>query len=281
MVMLKVSPWKGILRFGKQGKLSRRFVGPFKIIERIGKQAYRLELPEELSGIHDVFHVGYLRKCLGKYDETVPLTEVKIGERLRYIEKPEEILNETAAGVPPAAAAVGRSPSPASLLFPGDPDPASIASPQHCCNRLCFRQRCNRRVTLTPPSRHHRVTAIASPPCNRRRVTTLTPPSISVVSRRCVTAVPSSSPQRSGALPFIFSPDSASATYRRLFSPDSTSAATCSRRILRLLCPTGVCSRRILRLLCPTDVGFSPEFCICRLSIVLFHELTSSLGCVW
>lgn len=94
MVMLKVSPWKGIIRFGKQGKLSPRFVGPFKITERIGKQAYRLELPEELSGIHDVFHVGYLRKCLGKYDETVPLTEVKIDERLRYIEEPEEILNE-------------------------------------------------------------------------------------------------------------------------------------------------------------------------------------------
>jgi hypothetical protein len=94
MVMLKVSPWKGILRFGKQGKLSPRFVGPFKIIERIGKQAYRLELPEELSGIHNVFHVGYLRKCLGKYDETVPLAEVKIDERLRYIEEPEEILNE-------------------------------------------------------------------------------------------------------------------------------------------------------------------------------------------
>ncbi|KAJ9537587.1 hypothetical protein OSB04_030320 [Centaurea solstitialis] len=94
MVMLKVSPWKGILRFGKQGKLSPRFVGPFKIMERIGKQAYRLELPEELSGIHDVFHVGYLRKCLGKYDETVPLAEVKIDERLRYIEEPEEILNE-------------------------------------------------------------------------------------------------------------------------------------------------------------------------------------------
>ncbi|KAJ9547427.1 hypothetical protein OSB04_019970 [Centaurea solstitialis] len=76
------------------GKLSPRFVGPFKITERIGKQAYRLELPEELSSIHDVFHVGYLRKCLGKYDETVLLTEVKIDERLRYIEKPEEILNE-------------------------------------------------------------------------------------------------------------------------------------------------------------------------------------------
>jgi hypothetical protein len=93
-VMLKVSPWKGIMRFGKKGKLSPRFVGPFKILERIGKQAYRLELPEELAGIHDVFHVSYLRKCLSIYDETVPLTEVKLDEKLRYVEEPEEILNE-------------------------------------------------------------------------------------------------------------------------------------------------------------------------------------------
>ncbi|XP_024963865.1 uncharacterized protein LOC112504145 [Cynara cardunculus var. scolymus] len=78
MVMLKVSPWKG----------------PFKIIERVGKQAYRLELPEELNGIHNVFHVGYLRKCLGKHEEMVPLTEVKLDEKLRYVEEPETILNE-------------------------------------------------------------------------------------------------------------------------------------------------------------------------------------------
>ncbi|KAJ9548358.1 hypothetical protein OSB04_020901 [Centaurea solstitialis] len=94
MVMLKVSPWRGVLRFRKQGKLSPRFIGPFKILERIGKQAYRLELPEELTGIHDVFHVGYLRKCLGKHEEKVPLSEVKVDEKLRYVEEPESILNE-------------------------------------------------------------------------------------------------------------------------------------------------------------------------------------------
>ncbi|XP_024969694.1 uncharacterized protein LOC112509049 [Cynara cardunculus var. scolymus] len=94
MVMLKVSPWKGILRFGKKEKLGPRFVGPFKILECIEKQAYHLELPKELSGIHDVFHVGYLRKCLGKHDETVPLEEIKLDKRLRCIEEPETILNE-------------------------------------------------------------------------------------------------------------------------------------------------------------------------------------------
>ncbi|KAI3736002.1 hypothetical protein L6452_15532 [Arctium lappa] len=94
LVMLKVSPWKGVLRFRKHGKLNPRFIGPFKILERVGKQAYRLELPEELTGIHDVFHVGYLRKCLGKHEEVVPLTEVKVDEKLRYVEEPEAIKNE-------------------------------------------------------------------------------------------------------------------------------------------------------------------------------------------
>ncbi|GJU76369.1 hypothetical protein Tco_1273439 [Tanacetum coccineum] len=62
-VMLKVSPWKGDIRFGKKGKLAPRYVGPFKILERIGPVAYRLRFPEELSGIHDMFHVLNLKKC--------------------------------------------------------------------------------------------------------------------------------------------------------------------------------------------------------------------------
>ncbi|KAI3794915.1 hypothetical protein L1987_37556 [Smallanthus sonchifolius] len=59
-VMLKVSPWKGIIRFRKRGKLSPRFVGPFRIMARVGEVAYRLELPDELSGIHPTFHVSHL-----------------------------------------------------------------------------------------------------------------------------------------------------------------------------------------------------------------------------
>ncbi|GKA21692.1 reverse transcriptase domain-containing protein, partial [Tanacetum coccineum] len=72
MVMLKVSPWKGVIRFGKRGKLSPRYVGPFKIIKRIGPVAYRLELPEKLRGIHNTFHVSNLKKCLA--DENFLLT---------------------------------------------------------------------------------------------------------------------------------------------------------------------------------------------------------------
>ncbi|GKB01942.1 hypothetical protein Tco_0829986 [Tanacetum coccineum] len=63
-VMLKVSPWKGIIRFRKCGKLSPRCIGPFKILARIGPVAYKLELPQELSGIHNAFHVSNLKKCL-------------------------------------------------------------------------------------------------------------------------------------------------------------------------------------------------------------------------
>ena len=61
-VMLKVSPMKGVKRFGAKGKLAPRFVGPFKVLERIGSMAYRLELPKQLKGVHDVFHVSMLRK---------------------------------------------------------------------------------------------------------------------------------------------------------------------------------------------------------------------------
>jgi hypothetical protein len=66
-VMLKVSPMKGVKQFGAKGKLAPRFVGPFKVLERIGFMAYRLELPEQLKGVHDVFHVSMLRKFF--YDE--------------------------------------------------------------------------------------------------------------------------------------------------------------------------------------------------------------------
>ncbi|GJW87246.1 hypothetical protein Tco_0162586 [Tanacetum coccineum] len=75
---LKVSPWKGVVRFGKKGKLAPRFVGPFEILERIGSVAYRLRLPEELSGVHDTFHVSNLKKCLADANLHVPLDEIKV-----------------------------------------------------------------------------------------------------------------------------------------------------------------------------------------------------------
>ncbi|GJT91017.1 putative reverse transcriptase domain-containing protein [Tanacetum coccineum] len=76
MVMLKVSPWKGVIRFGKRGKLSPRYIGPFKIIERIGPVAYKLELPDKLRGIHNTFHVSNLKKCLADENLVIPLEEI-------------------------------------------------------------------------------------------------------------------------------------------------------------------------------------------------------------
>ncbi|GJS15729.1 hypothetical protein Tco_0410201 [Tanacetum coccineum] len=92
-VLLKVSPWKGIVRFGKKGKLAPRFVGPFEILERIGSVAYRLRLPEELSGVHDTFHVSNLKKCLVDANLHVPLAEIKIDKTLRFLEEPLKIMN--------------------------------------------------------------------------------------------------------------------------------------------------------------------------------------------
>ncbi|KAD3067088.1 hypothetical protein E3N88_34968 [Mikania micrantha] len=80
-------------RFGKRGKLSPRLVGPFKIFERIGSVAYRLELPPELSNIHDVFHVSNLKKCLADESLIVPFEEIQIDEKLQFSEEPVEIMD--------------------------------------------------------------------------------------------------------------------------------------------------------------------------------------------
>ncbi|GKC52955.1 putative reverse transcriptase domain-containing protein, partial [Tanacetum coccineum] len=91
-VLLKVSPWKGVVRFGKKGKLAPRYVGPFEIVECVGPVAYRLKLPQELSCVHDTFHVSNLKKCLAESDVQVPLDEIEIDENLRFVEEPIEIV---------------------------------------------------------------------------------------------------------------------------------------------------------------------------------------------
>ncbi|GJY18913.1 putative reverse transcriptase domain-containing protein [Tanacetum coccineum] len=77
-VLLKVPPWKGVVRFWKKGKLAPRFVGPFEIIEKVGPVAYRLDLLEELNGVHDTFHVSNLKKCLADPTLKVPLDEIRV-----------------------------------------------------------------------------------------------------------------------------------------------------------------------------------------------------------
>ncbi|WVZ63933.1 LOW QUALITY PROTEIN: hypothetical protein U9M48_013523 [Paspalum notatum var. saurae] len=91
-VYLKVSPMRGIRRFNMKGKLALRYIGPFKIVERKGEVGYKLELPSNLSGIHDVFHVSQLKKCLRVPEEQAPLEGLDVQEDLTYAEHPVKIL---------------------------------------------------------------------------------------------------------------------------------------------------------------------------------------------
>ncbi|GJT16906.1 putative reverse transcriptase domain-containing protein [Tanacetum coccineum] len=93
-VLLKVSPWKGVVRFGKKWKLAPGFVGPFEIIEKVGLVTYRLDLPEELNGVHNTFHVSNLKKCLADPTLQVPLDDIRVDAKLNFVEEPVEILEQ-------------------------------------------------------------------------------------------------------------------------------------------------------------------------------------------
>ncbi|GJZ43274.1 putative reverse transcriptase domain-containing protein [Tanacetum coccineum] len=92
-VMLKVSPWKGVVRFGKRGKLNPRYVGPFKVLAKVGEVAYKLELPEELSRVHNTFHVSNLKKCYADEPLAVPLDGLHFDDKLQFVEEPVEIVD--------------------------------------------------------------------------------------------------------------------------------------------------------------------------------------------
>ncbi|GJX16399.1 putative reverse transcriptase domain-containing protein [Tanacetum coccineum] len=93
MVLLKVSSWKGAVHFGKRGKLSPRYIGPFKILARVGPVASTLELPEELKGIHITFHVLNLKKCLAEGDVIVSIDEIQLDDKLHMIKEPVEVVD--------------------------------------------------------------------------------------------------------------------------------------------------------------------------------------------
>ncbi|GJR81157.1 putative reverse transcriptase domain-containing protein [Tanacetum coccineum] len=93
-VMLKVSPRKGVIRFGKRGNLNTRYIGPFKILERIGPVAYKLELPAELSNVYSTFHVSNLKKCLSDESCVIPMKELRLDDKLNFVEEPVEIMDQ-------------------------------------------------------------------------------------------------------------------------------------------------------------------------------------------
>nr|GEV53990.1 putative reverse transcriptase domain-containing protein [Tanacetum cinerariifolium] len=91
-VLLNVSPWKVMVRFGDKGKLALRLVGPFEIVEKVGPVANSLRLPEGLNGVHNTFHVSNLKKCLADPTLQVPLEEIQVDAKLNFIEERVEIL---------------------------------------------------------------------------------------------------------------------------------------------------------------------------------------------
>nr|GFB56485.1 putative reverse transcriptase domain-containing protein [Tanacetum cinerariifolium] len=92
-VMLKVLLWKGVVRFGKRGKLNPMYVGPFKALERIRDVAYKLDLPEELSRVHNTFHVSNLKKCHADEPLAVSLDGLHFDDKLYFVEEPVEIMD--------------------------------------------------------------------------------------------------------------------------------------------------------------------------------------------
>ncbi|GKA98136.1 putative reverse transcriptase domain-containing protein, partial [Tanacetum coccineum] len=88
-----VSPWKGVVHFGKRGKLNPRYVGPFRVLEKVGSVAYKLELPQELSRVHNTFHVSNLKKCYVDEPLVIPLDGLHVDDKLHFIKQPVEIMD--------------------------------------------------------------------------------------------------------------------------------------------------------------------------------------------
>ncbi|GJT27329.1 putative reverse transcriptase domain-containing protein [Tanacetum coccineum] len=93
LVMLKVSPWKGVVQFGKRGKLNPLYIRPFKILKRVGPVAYKLKLYEELNNVHSTFHVSNLKKCLSDESLVIPMKELRLNDKLNFVEEPIEIMD--------------------------------------------------------------------------------------------------------------------------------------------------------------------------------------------
>jgi hypothetical protein len=93
-VYLRVSPMKGVKRFGMKGKLAPRYIRPFPILEKCGTVAYKLDLPPSLTGVHDIFHVSQLKKCLKAHADVVLPEVAPLEADLSYLEHPTKILDK-------------------------------------------------------------------------------------------------------------------------------------------------------------------------------------------
>nr|GEY92406.1 putative reverse transcriptase domain-containing protein [Tanacetum cinerariifolium] len=91
--LLKVSPWKGVIRFGKEWKLSPRYIVPFKVLAKVGTIACRFKLPQQLRRVRSTFHVSNLKKCLSDESLVISLDEIHIDDKLHFIEEPVEIMD--------------------------------------------------------------------------------------------------------------------------------------------------------------------------------------------
>ncbi|GJS73413.1 putative reverse transcriptase domain-containing protein [Tanacetum coccineum] len=132
-VMLKVSSWKGVIRFNKRGKLNSRYIGPFKIITKVRTNSYRLELPKQLSRVQSTFHVFNLKKCLSEETLAIPLDETQIDDKLQFIEEPVKIMDRKVkhlkqSRIPIVKVAIEE---PRLLRKPDDDAPDTPLSPTH------------------------------------------------------------------------------------------------------------------------------------------------------
>ena len=92
-VFLRVSPMRGVKRFGTKGKLSPRFIGPFEILDRVGAVAYRVAMPPSLSGVHNVFHISMLQKYVSDPTHVLSYEGLELDQDLSYEERPVQLLD--------------------------------------------------------------------------------------------------------------------------------------------------------------------------------------------
>nr|GEZ55153.1 putative reverse transcriptase domain, ribonuclease H-like domain, aspartic peptidase domain protein [Tanacetum cinerariifolium] len=172
-VMIKVSPWKGVVRFGKRGKLNPRYVRPFKVLAKVGKVAYWLELPQELSRVHHTFQVSNLKKCYSDKPLVMPLEGIHIVDKLQFVEDPIEIKEREIKGLNISSPRLPLQPQhdhryniiTSSPFFPA----AATTSPHH-------------NLHLQPPSTTADTTPLPQPPSPSHHTTTPTTPP----PKRCV-----------------------------------------------------------------------------------------------